>query len=210
MPDFRTFDSKGQEVPCLIEKDTEIRTQTVRETSASEVVSLHEQDNAVEVVVSLDRDAPPADGLTIYTPLSNYERRLRVFGSDEGKDWSMLVGNGLIFDYSRFMDVRNSQIRLPKNHYRKLKIIIDAITDSSESPFMELTRELKDGAEQGRTERTTLERRPLRIDRLELWHETQQEVGRQDKKRPTLSSSTRKMIPRKKRPWSTCEPAASR
>ena len=169
-------------MPYLIEKVAESCTQTVRETSASEVVSLHEQDNTVEVVVSLGRDAPPADGLTVYTPLLNYERRLRVFGSDDGKDWSLLVGNGLVFDYSRFMDVRNSEVRLPKNHYRKLKIIIDAITDSRESPFMELTRKLKDGAEQERTERTTLERRPLRIDRLEFWHEAQREIGRQDKK----------------------------
>ena len=53
LPDFRTFDSKGQEVPYLIEKVTESCTQTVHETSASEVVSLHERDISVEVVVGL-------------------------------------------------------------------------------------------------------------------------------------------------------------
>ena len=46
---------------------------------------------------------------------------------------------------------------------------------------MELSRRLKDGVEQERTEQTTLERRPLRIDRLEFWHEAEREIGRQDK-----------------------------
>jgi hypothetical protein len=181
LPDFRIYDGKDQETPYLLEKVSESCTQTVHETSASEVLSLHEQDNAIEVIVRMDRDTPPADGLTLHTPLLNYERRLRVFGSDDGKDWSPLVSNGLVFDYSRFMDVRNNEVRLPKNHYRRLKVVIDAITDSSESPFMELTRKVKDGAEKERTERSILERRPLRIDRLELWHEAQREVGRQDK-----------------------------
>jgi hypothetical protein len=182
LPDLRIFDGKDQEVPYLLEKATESRTQTVHERSASEVISLRERDNAIEVLVRLDRDSPPADGLTVHTPVMNYERRLRVFGSDDGKDWSALLDNGLIFDYSRFMDVRNGEVRLPKNRYRNLKITIFAITDSRESPFMELTRRLKDGAEQERIERSTLERRPLRIERLELWHEANREVSRQDKR----------------------------
>lgn len=181
-PDFRIFDKKGQEVVYLLEKITESRRETVRETCASEVVSLREKDNAVEVIVSLKRDEPAADGMTIHTPLLNYERRLEVLGSDDGKDWSPLVNNGLVFDYSRFMDVRNNEVHLPKNRYRKLKIIVNAITDSRESPYTELTRRQMNGNEQERIERVTLEHRPLRINRLELWRQTQREVGLQDKK----------------------------
>lgn len=181
LPDFRIFDRKDQEVPYLLEKVTEGRSQMVRETSASAVASLHEQDNAIEVLVRLGTDAPPADGLTVHTPLVDYERRLSVSGSEDGKKWTPLVDNGLLFDYTRFMDVRNSEIRLPKNRCRQLKIVIDAISDTQQSPLMELTRKLKNNVERERIERNVLERRPLRIDRLELWHEAQREVGRQDK-----------------------------
>ena len=182
MPDLRIFDGKSLESPYLLEKVTEGHAEIMRETVSSDVVSFKEHDNAVEIIVRLDRDTPPPEGLIVHTPLTNFERRLRIFGSKDGVNWTSLADTVLLFDYSRFMDVRNCEARIPKNHYRDLKIVIDAITDSRESPFLELTRKLKDGVEQERIEQSTLERRPLRIDRLEFWRDARREVGRQDKK----------------------------
>ncbi len=169
-------------MPCLVEKVTETRTHTVRGTCASHVVSLHEQADGVEVIIQLEDATPAADGLTIYTPLQNFERRVRVFGREEGMGWTPLVADGVVFDYSRYMDLSNREIRLPKNDCRQLKINIAGIADASESPLLELTRKYRGGKEAERTETTVLERRPFRMDRIELWHETDEKFYEYDKK----------------------------
>ena len=181
-PDLRIFDGQGREVPCLVEKVTETRTHTVRGTCTSHVVSLHEQADGVEVIIQLEDAMPTADGLTIYTPLQNFERRVRVLGREEGMGWTTLVADGVVFDYSRYIDLSNREIRLPKNKCRQLKINIAGIADASESPLLELTRKYRGGKEAERTETTVLERRPFRMDRIELWHETDEKFYEYDKK----------------------------
>jgi hypothetical protein len=181
-PDLRIFDSQGKETPYLIEKATEPRTHTVRTTCGSKAISLHEQEDGLDVIVRLDKRAPNTDGLSIVTPLTNYERRVSVFGSDDGEDWTPLVAGGLVFDYSRYMDIGNREIRLPKNGYRQFKVSIAGIADANESPFLDLTRKYRGGSEAERTERTMLERRPFRIDRIELWHETREKLSESQRK----------------------------
>jgi hypothetical protein len=181
-PDLRIFDAAGHEVPCLLEKVTETRTQKVREACASRVVSLTEQADGVEVIVQLDDRSAAAEGLAIYTPLTNFERRVRVLGREEGMGWTTLVADGLVFDYARYMDVSNREIRLPKNGCRQFKVSIAGIADSRESPLMELTRKYRGGKEAERVEKTVLERRPFRMDRLELWYEKDEKSYEYDKK----------------------------
>jgi len=182
-PDLRVVDDRDDHVPYLVEKVTESRKHTVRETCSSRVVSLvEEEDNAIEIVVRLGDRAPAADGVTFLTPLADYERRVRVFGSSDGSDWTPLMTDGLIFDYSRYMDVDNREIRLPKNSYRQFKVVIDDVTDELESPWKELTRKFRGGQEDERIERTTVQRRPFRIDRIELWADVAREHFKSDKK----------------------------
>lgn len=180
-PDVRVFDSAGGETPFLIEKATQPRTRTTRAGCAFHTPSLKTQDDGLEIVVQLDRDSPPADGLAIFTPLANYERRVRVFGGNDGTDWTPLVADGLVFDYSRYMDVSNREIRLPKNGFRWFKIVVSGISDTKESPFLELTRKYRGGGESERIEKTVLERRPFRIDRIEFWNDKTETFSEHEK-----------------------------
>jgi hypothetical protein len=180
-PDLRIFDAAGRETPFVIETATESRTHTVRAGCPALAPSLKERPEGLEIVVPLEKDSPAADGLVIVTPLTNFERRVRVFGSQDGKEWKPLVADGLVFDYSRYMDVNNREIRLPKNDCRQLKIVISGIDDTTESPLRELTRKYQGGNESERVERMTLERRPFRIDRIELWSEKTETLAQHQK-----------------------------
>jgi hypothetical protein len=180
--DLRVFDAEGKETPFLLEEAVETLTRTIRGECRSRVASLKERNDGIEVVVQLDDDAPPADGLAVFTPLLNYERRVRVFGGKGGNDWHLLVDNGLVFDYSRYMDVSNREIRLPKNDCRQLRVVVSGISDEKESPFLELTRRYRGGNESERTEKVVLERRPFRIDRIELWSEKDETLTQREKK----------------------------
>ena len=80
------------------------------------------------------------------------------------------------------MDLSNSEIRLPKNDFRQYKVLIAGVSDETQSPFMELTRRERGGQEAERTERTMLERRPFRMDRIEPWRETSEKLSESEKK----------------------------
>jgi hypothetical protein len=180
-PDLRILDAQDKETPFVLEKATQPRVRTLREQCASRVVSLKEHADGIELLVKLDKDAPAARGISLITPLTNYERHVRVAGSDDGNTWTPLVENAPIFDYSRYFDIDNHEIRLPTNTFRQLKVIVSGITDARESPFVELTRKYRGGNESERIETTQLQRRPFRIERIELWHEREEPFAEEEK-----------------------------
>jgi len=189
LADLRVFDARGKETPYQLQQATEDRTQTVQQPRAMTILRLKEDkdNNRVELLLVRDRPAgetkmPPIDGLTFFTPLRDYERRVTVSGSDDQADWKPLVADAVIFDYSRFVDLANSQVALPSNHYRYLKVVIDEMTDAEQSPLTEFTREFRGSKEQRRIERTTTRRRPLRIDHIEYYENVSRTLARQQKK----------------------------
>lgn len=179
--DLRLWDAAGTETPYLLERVTERLTERVRTACPSTIVTLREEGMGIAVHARLDEKAPAADGISFVTPLTNYERRVRVSGSNDGQAWTTLVEDGLIFDYSRYMDVASRDLALPVNTFREFQIVVEEVTDTKESPLLELTRRLRDGKEEERVERTTVERRPFRIDRLDFWHIARREVQQQAK-----------------------------
>ncbi|MDZ7617766.1 MAG: DUF3999 family protein [Patescibacteria group bacterium] len=171
-PDLRLFDAGGGEVPFLLEQVTATHRHAVRKPWTVQPASLKPlEDGGLEIILTLDKDDPQPAGLTVATPLRDFEQRLRVFGSNDGQAWNLLVPDVLIFDYSRFMDVESRDVRLPSSEYRRFRVVIDAVTAEQESELMELTRRLRSGAEVERVERVLRDRRPFRIDRIEFWRE---------------------------------------
>ena len=55
------------------------------------------------------------------------------------------MSDGAIFDYSRFMDVRNGDVIIPANDYRRFKLMVEHELDDRESPLRELIRSQGDG-----------------------------------------------------------------
>ncbi|MCI0732357.1 MAG: hypothetical protein L0Y38_00865, partial [Methylococcaceae bacterium] len=169
--DLRLVDQANSETPYLIDQLRSRRNETTRKFSKARIVSLeHSGSRAIEIQLGLNPDDPPAQGLKLYTPLVNFEHRVRVFGSMEGTRWSPLVEDAVIYDYSKFIDLRNSEIALPVNAYRRLKVRVEEPIQDYESENLELTRELEQGQEQARRESTQIRRMPLRIDRIDYWH----------------------------------------
>jgi hypothetical protein len=170
LPDLRIFDNTQVEIPYQIEPDVEYREEQTRNTFAAEVVSLREEQNAIEIRLRLPEKSPAAEGLSFSTPLSNYERKLQVFGSNDGTTWVSLAADAVIFDYSRYMNVGNHEVALPSNAFRQFKVVVEDVTDEKQSPYMELTRVFRGGKEDERVEQTKVQRRPFHIDQITAWH----------------------------------------
>ncbi|AMV40315.1 DUF3999 family protein [Planctomyces sp. SH-PL62] len=169
-PDLRVYDDRGGEVPYDLERAVWRRTVSAHEPAASRVVSLEVvEGEAIEIVVKLDDDAPEPDGATVRTPLNDFERRVRVLGSADGRTWTPLVDDARIFDYSRFMDVRDVDVPFPPRGFRWFKLIVEREADESRSPYYELSRSRIEGERERRTEVERILRRPFRIDRIDLF-----------------------------------------
>jgi hypothetical protein len=180
LADMRVVDDQEAQVPFQIEQDMEYRQERTRRSFDMQVVSLREEGKAIEIRLRLPEQFVSAEGLSFSTPLTNYERQVRVSGSADGKQWVPLIA-GVIFDYSRYMDVSNHEIPLPKNSFRDFKVVLDDVTDQSQSPLKELTRTFRAGKEEERSERTMVESRPFRIDRITAWSLTTEEQVRKAK-----------------------------
>jgi hypothetical protein len=124
----------------------------------------------MEIRIALQPTDPTPTGLNFVTPLKNFEQQVQIYSMTNGTDL-MLVEGALIFDYSQFMDVRRTEVPLPQTSAREFRIVINALTSDQESQLLELTRSLRNEAEDSRTEKTTIQRRPFRIDQIDFWTE---------------------------------------
>ncbi len=180
--DLRIIDAQGQAVPFVLQKATETKPQIIRHSWKAAKVSLKPlQDEGLEILVQLDEKDEQPNGVRLITPLKNFEQRVRVFGKRNGEEEKPLVPEGVVFDYSQYMDVSQNEIRLPKSTDREFRIVIDGLTSDQESQLLDLARKLRSGKEEERTERTTIQRRPFRIDRIEFWSEETQRNTVRDK-----------------------------
>lgn len=172
LPDVRIVDRDGDEVSYLLRKATTPRGDKVREYWAAREPSVRPMnDGSLEIIVELEDEDPQPQGIRLVTPLKDFEHRVRIFGSDAGQDWQPIGEDGVIFDYSRYMDVRNDTVGMSSGDRRRFRIVIDDVTAEQESQLLELTRRLRGSREMERQERITIDRRPFRISRLEFWRD---------------------------------------
>ncbi len=169
-PAIRIIDKDDVEVPYLIQKAIDTKTRIIEENCRSDVMSLRElPENKIEITIRLRENEPSADGLTLITPHKNFERRVSVFGSEDGEYWIEIVKGALVFDYSRYMDVDNRKIDLLKNKFRLFRLEVEDVVDEKASPFRNLWLKMSDEAELEHVEQFSVFNRTFRIDRIDLW-----------------------------------------
>ncbi|MDZ4658487.1 MAG: DUF3999 family protein [Bythopirellula sp.] len=180
--DLRVLDGQKNEIAYVLRRGQTKRSRKVQQTWSAEKLALKPLDEGgLEIRFQVDpqKHLQPPQGIRFFSPLVNFEHHVKVESSTDGESWNTLVDNGLIFDYSQFMDVRNVTLDLPsiEGQPQFYRLTIADVTQEQQSQLMELSRSLKGDEEQGRTERTTINRQPFRIDRIELWiDEVRQDV----------------------------------
>ncbi len=181
--DLRLFDDAGTPVPYLLRRATDWRAQSVPTPVRARVADLKTLEaNAIEILLELKENEPPADRLTIETPLKNFERRVSVQGKAADGDWESLVEDALVYDYARFMDVRQTEIALPRNRARRLRVAIADVTDEQRSALARMTRR-RGAAGESVEESYDVTRRPFRIDRIALVAFRQAERAQAERRR---------------------------
>lgn len=138
--DLRIFDAAGRELPRIVEPLCSVVERVTRETVLARTVALRELvGNRIEARFDLAPDAPFADGLDVRTPLDDFLRTVRVSGSEDGQFWKPLA-EADIYDYSRYIAFRRTEIALPSNSYRHFSIEISNASDERVQPLVRLVQ----------------------------------------------------------------------
>ncbi len=179
--DVRIVDDRGMEIPCAVEKVLVDETRVVRRPVASRATALKElPGNRIEAEFELDRSGYRADGLDVATPLRDFVRSVSVFGSSDGKVWTPLVQNADICDYSRYLDVRRTEVVLPAGSGPRFRVEIGNASEERVQPLVKLVSQQggKDAGAEIRTQE--LLRTPFRMDGVGFWrNETVVEARRE-------------------------------
>eukprot|EP00906_Rhabdomonas_costata_P037553 RCo052910 len=169
--DLRLLDQTGAETPYLLQKIVERKAVTQHLPIRSKTQVLQKSgEEGIEIRLELDKKTETADGLTVVTNQRDFEYSLQIFGSDDAHNWQLLVDNGLIYDYSRFMNFSSRDITIPANTFRHFRIIIAKPVQSRASELMLLTQTREGGEALKRSEQIALHQRPLHIERIDFWH----------------------------------------
>ena len=181
--DLRIMVADGEAVPYVLRKRSVLQSRVEQKpwTVADGQPDLKPLENGgLDIRVRLTETDPQPNGVRFITPLRNFEQTVTVFGTEPGQAEQELVSEARIFDYSEYMDVRRIGIALPKSKAREFRFIVAALKADRESPFLEVSRQMKGKDEASREERTVIERRPFRIDRIEFWGDVTHQSVRED------------------------------
>lgn len=177
-PDVRITGPDGRQIPFLIQRFTRVGSQWTDSAEPARRVADLVPDpaaNRLEIVVEPPRREPPA-WIELVTPARDFEKRVSVYLPGPGDTWRPLTENQVVYDYSRFMDVRRCRITLPEAPAaERYRLVVDEVSDVAASAFVALATRTGGGQPDEETTRKILHLRDLRIDRILFGYRTRQD-----------------------------------
>ncbi|MEM1443359.1 MAG: DUF3999 family protein, partial [Verrucomicrobiota bacterium] len=168
----------GREIPYFIQSRESVRAMP-EEKIPTEVLDFEETDQgSLITTVKLDSEKK-ANQLRFRTGLRDFEKNVRVEGSADRESWTLIAGEALIFDYSRFLDFRKSEVDLPENSFRYFRITIEGATDRQRSLVSTLRRQVSESSGVTVERSQTVTKREFRIDEISF-HTKKQEKAKVD------------------------------
>jgi hypothetical protein len=165
--DLRIFDANGKEVPFVIRHITANDTDTVHFSVDLEMENLVElPENRMALIFKRDeKDSVPSE-LFIATSLINFEKSVTVHGSNDKKKWHMLAEKQPVFDYSQYVDVRNTTVSFKKKKFTYYKVAVDNVWQVKWSPFSQIVTETSGGTVKKKYKSFLQQQEPFRLEKV--------------------------------------------
>lgn len=166
--DIRVVNDLGGEVPYLPRRRVTLETDMDEQATPLTVVSLKRlADNQIEIVVEKDDDkAGDICALVVVTGLNDFEKSVSVDASMDQLAWEPVSARTMIYDYSRYVTLRQTRIDVDPGPFSYYRLRISAATESEQSPLRQIMRDRRGGEVFSEQEHLTLRRRDFRIDRV--------------------------------------------
>jgi len=168
---MRVFDEKGNERPFVVRTAETVKAETVESSFVLETVGFEKlADNRIELVYKVKENDVDRQfvALVFNTSLKNYEKQVSVSGSNDCSSWEVLALNQPIFDYSKYIDLRNCRVAIKQGKYSYYRITVSNITETQQSPLIGVVREKRNGSVVSESERSSFSREDFRIDRIDF------------------------------------------
>lgn len=171
--DVRVIDANKNEVPCVIKLVEGSRLdETAYQEAKAKILKLDKpSEDRIEIVFRTQREYAsfPLNMVKILTREKNFEKRITLSGSNDMKNWTVIKSNIAIFDYSRIIDFRNSEIEVKGANWKYYKLVIDNFAELKEAPgYSMLVSKDKDGAESSEIKKF-YRRSNFKIDGISLY-----------------------------------------
>jgi hypothetical protein len=141
LSDIRIIDSNGQQIPYLIVKSYDI---TDRQEYSLKIIN-HSTDVHNVSLATLDFGGQiMKNSIKVVTGGDDFRRAVKVEGSNDNVKFFTLVKQAFVFAVMNKQRSRFSDIDLPLNDYRYLRITVAPMPDEKESPVIQDVRAFKD------------------------------------------------------------------
>lgn len=168
--DLRLLRDDGMESPRAVEKLRAVRQHSVQHAVASKLIALRElPENRIEAEFELVATNAVADGFSVATSQRDFQHNVKVEGGSDGANWTTLVAEAPLLDYTRYMDLRQLDVKLPPGACRRFKLTISNVTAEQTQPFTHLMQQT--GGRGGHMEQRSVDMRKqtFRVDRVNFW-----------------------------------------
>ncbi len=126
------------EVAFMVRTSTKDDSITSVVTSETEILSFIKNKDYSEIIFKLtDKDMIP-EKCVVETSARNFENQVFVYGSNDKKRWKLLSENQIIFDYSKYVDLRNTEIFFSKEKFSLYKLVVSRQMRQNESPLLRI------------------------------------------------------------------------
>ena len=174
--DVRVLDSKGREVPRVIQPEQTYKLEDRHVRREAKLKNLEQlADGGLAVICEIElTNAVSLTQMSLHTQLRNYEQTLAVFVPGSDNTWLPVREAEPLFDYSRYANVKKETVELPALTNRVFKLVIGQADDKAFSAYTSMTEEQANtGAAQRTFKRYTVESRPFRIESVAFRDTTQ-------------------------------------
>ena len=175
--DIRVIRSDTQQmVPSLVECVTEERHKIRRVFEPLTLASVTEEtDSRFSITLTrplkVGQPQSPLLGLTVKTPLRDFERQVQVETSEDGEAWTTVVKTARIFDVTSFADMRVTDIPVPPVTHRHLRLTFNKYDQQADAVTHIRTSADAQGEISAIERSFREEQRQLRIDKVDGWSE---------------------------------------
>lgn len=166
---LRLFDARDREVPYHLQVRRCLKSRVAVDAVTVEVLNFKElPENCAEITVKLGDRAGSAVGLRLQSPVRNFEKQVTVYGSQDQVAWRRVAVNIPLYDYTRFLDLRNDTVNFLPQVFVFYKVEISNIMEKKDSPLVSIVRQKGGSAGFTESEATSFQKENFRIDQVQM------------------------------------------
>lgn len=149
---------RGRERTPIGEETNRVRRTSGKITSLQPV-----SDNRLELICEVPESLQQVSGVELDIPMTDFEREIQIWGLEENGTAVPVVENGILIDYSRYANIRNTTIQWKATGYMQYRILLSGAEEKQAISTRTHMVRIEDGEESAAETWSTSLNRPLKI-----------------------------------------------